>query len=222
MGDVRKFSAWSFLRNVLLQGRDIHLDHADKDYESFSARVDEAAREREQELERFLAARGAVAQVGKLAPVAFAGSDGKPAWIHDGNGVGLSTAVPFKTVLYALSLPDGVLVRNGPLGVLATEDEAQAMRLAHVRDADGPPTIVRYLYAGTWRDWNNAGRQTSAESAAAPQPAGEAVPSALEDGEALAREVSDFKPEDGCTRDDVVVMSPENLREFARRLVERS
>lgn len=116
-----------------------------------------------------LSARAAVTEVGKLAPVAFAGSDGKPAWIHDGKGVGVSTAVPFKTVLYALSLPDGVLVRNGPLGVLATDDEAQAMRLAHVRDADGPPTIVRYLYAGTWSDWNSAGRKSPAEQAAVPE-----------------------------------------------------
>lgn len=60
MGDVRKFSAWSFLRNVLLQGRDIHLDHVSKDYESYSARVDKAAREREEELELALSARAAV------------------------------------------------------------------------------------------------------------------------------------------------------------------
>jgi len=60
MGDVRKFSAWSFLRNVLMQGRDIHLDHVGKGYESYSARVDEAASEREQELERAIAARVAV------------------------------------------------------------------------------------------------------------------------------------------------------------------
>jgi len=46
----------------------------------------------------------------------------------------------------------------------------------------------------------------------------EPAPSAPAGVEALAREVSDFKPEDGWTRDDLVVMSPENLREFARRL----
>lgn len=80
--------------------------------------------------------------------------------------------MPAKDILYALSLPDGVLVRNGPLGVLATDDEAQAMRLAHVRGADSP-TLVRYVYAGTWRDWNNACRQSSSEPAA-PQPAAEA------------------------------------------------
>lgn len=60
MGDVRKFSAWSFLRNVLMQGRDIHLDHVGKGYESYSARVDEAASEREQELERAISARAEV------------------------------------------------------------------------------------------------------------------------------------------------------------------
>lgn len=69
MGDVRKFSAWSFLRNVLMQGRDIHLDHVGKGYESYSARVDEAASEREQELERAIAARGAVPEGWVLVPV---------------------------------------------------------------------------------------------------------------------------------------------------------
>jgi hypothetical protein len=44
------FSLWSFLRSVLSQGADIHLDHQGKGYELHSARLDEAAREREEQL----------------------------------------------------------------------------------------------------------------------------------------------------------------------------
>jgi hypothetical protein len=44
------FSLWSFLRSVLSQGADIHLDHQGKGYELYSARLDEAAREREEQL----------------------------------------------------------------------------------------------------------------------------------------------------------------------------
>lgn len=46
----RSFSMWSFLRNVLMQGATIRQDYdAGKygSYEEYSARVDEAARERE-------------------------------------------------------------------------------------------------------------------------------------------------------------------------------
>lgn len=43
---------WSFLRSVLLQGQDIALDYRDKGYELMSARVDAAAREREDELNK--------------------------------------------------------------------------------------------------------------------------------------------------------------------------
>jgi len=43
---------WAFLRSVLLQGQDIALDYREKGYELMSARVDEAAREREDELNK--------------------------------------------------------------------------------------------------------------------------------------------------------------------------
>ena len=51
---IRTLSLWSFLRNVLSQGRDIYLDHEGKGYEEYSARLDAAARERADELERAL------------------------------------------------------------------------------------------------------------------------------------------------------------------------
>lgn len=47
---------WSFLRSVLSQGADIYLDHKDKGYESYSARLDCAARERADQLARDFAA----------------------------------------------------------------------------------------------------------------------------------------------------------------------
>jgi hypothetical protein len=50
----RPFSLWSFLRNVLHQGESIGLDHRDKPYEQYSARMDQAAREREDELRKGL------------------------------------------------------------------------------------------------------------------------------------------------------------------------
>ncbi len=49
----RPFSLWSFLRNVLMQGAAIEQDSVQgrfETYEHFSARMDEAAREREAEL----------------------------------------------------------------------------------------------------------------------------------------------------------------------------
>lgn len=45
---------WSFMRSVLLQGQDIALDYRDKGYEEMSARLDEAARERADKLEKLL------------------------------------------------------------------------------------------------------------------------------------------------------------------------
>lgn len=47
---------WSFLRDVLSQGGDIQIDHATKGYESYSARLDAAARERADQLCSRLAA----------------------------------------------------------------------------------------------------------------------------------------------------------------------
>ena len=49
-----KGELWSFLRQVLSQGQDIHLDYLDKPYESKSARLDAAARERAEQLEAML------------------------------------------------------------------------------------------------------------------------------------------------------------------------
>ena len=46
---------WSFLRSTLSQGKDIHLDHLNKGYEEYSARLDEAARERADALLKLLA-----------------------------------------------------------------------------------------------------------------------------------------------------------------------
>jgi len=56
----RPFSLWSFLRDVLSQGATIQLDYRQgaRQYEEFSARLDEAAREREAELQAQLS-RGA-------------------------------------------------------------------------------------------------------------------------------------------------------------------
>ena len=56
----RPFSLWSFLRDVLSQGATIQLDYRQgaRQYEEFSARLDEAAREREAELRAQLS-RGA-------------------------------------------------------------------------------------------------------------------------------------------------------------------
>ena len=47
---------WSLLRDVLSQGGDIQIDHATKGYESYSARLDAAARERADQLCSRLAA----------------------------------------------------------------------------------------------------------------------------------------------------------------------
>ena len=49
-----KGELWFFLRQVLSQGQDIHLDYLDKPYESKSARLDAAARERAEQLEAML------------------------------------------------------------------------------------------------------------------------------------------------------------------------
>lgn len=46
---------WSWLRNVLQQGGAIWQDYVDDDYEKYSARLDEAARERLDELGQRLA-----------------------------------------------------------------------------------------------------------------------------------------------------------------------
>lgn len=46
---------WSFVRKLLSQGGDIWLDHQNKGYEQYSARLDVAARERAEELMSLLA-----------------------------------------------------------------------------------------------------------------------------------------------------------------------
>lgn len=43
---------WSFFRKLLSQGGDIWLDHQQKSYEEYSARLDAAARERADEFLR--------------------------------------------------------------------------------------------------------------------------------------------------------------------------
>lgn len=61
MSDKREFSTWSFLRSVLSQGMAIQQDYQTgkyADYELLSARLDEAARERDTELELAIAALG--------------------------------------------------------------------------------------------------------------------------------------------------------------------
>lgn len=50
----RPFSLWSFLRNVLHQGEAIGLDCRERPYEEYSARMDAAAREREEQLRKSL------------------------------------------------------------------------------------------------------------------------------------------------------------------------
>jgi len=55
---------WSFIRRCMSQGKDIHLDHAERTYEEYSARLDLAALERLPELKAYIvravaAARGA-------------------------------------------------------------------------------------------------------------------------------------------------------------------
>lgn len=57
---MRPLSLWSFLRTVLSQGGDIWIDHQQKSYEQYSARLDLAARERTDELERALSGIPAV------------------------------------------------------------------------------------------------------------------------------------------------------------------
>lgn len=72
-GDGDEFSAWSFLRNVLSQGMAIQQDYqAGKyaDYELLSARLDEAARERDDELLRALSRRPSEAWDGARGDVA--------------------------------------------------------------------------------------------------------------------------------------------------------
>ena len=49
---------WSFLRSVLSQGGDIWLDHREKSYEQYSARLDAAARERVDALAKLIAPSG--------------------------------------------------------------------------------------------------------------------------------------------------------------------
>lgn len=54
---------WSFIRRCMSQGKDIHLDHAERTYEEYSARLDLAALERLPELQAYIvravvAARG--------------------------------------------------------------------------------------------------------------------------------------------------------------------
>ena len=53
---------WSFIRRLMSQGKDIHLDHVERTYEEYSARLDCAALERLSELKALIAAanRGVV------------------------------------------------------------------------------------------------------------------------------------------------------------------
>ena len=50
MSDPRKFHPWSWCRELLSQGGDIYHDRMPGGYEVYSARLDAAAREREDEL----------------------------------------------------------------------------------------------------------------------------------------------------------------------------
>jgi hypothetical protein len=45
---------WSFIRRCMSQGKDIHLDHAQRTYEKYSARLDLAALERLPELQAYI------------------------------------------------------------------------------------------------------------------------------------------------------------------------
>jgi hypothetical protein len=45
---------WSFIRRCMAQGKDIHLDHAERTYEEYSARLDLAALERLPELQSYI------------------------------------------------------------------------------------------------------------------------------------------------------------------------
>lgn len=45
---------WSFIRRCMSQGKDIHLDHAERTYEEYSARLDLAALERLPELQSYI------------------------------------------------------------------------------------------------------------------------------------------------------------------------
>lgn len=52
---MRTLSLWSFLRDTLSQGATIQMDYTGRGYEEFSARLDQAARERADELEKAMA-----------------------------------------------------------------------------------------------------------------------------------------------------------------------
>lgn len=52
--DRRDGELWSFLRGVLSQGKDIHLDHQNAGYEEYAARLDIAALERVEQLKKLL------------------------------------------------------------------------------------------------------------------------------------------------------------------------
>lgn len=57
MADNIRGELWVFLRDVLAQGGHIRDDYHGKTYESYSARLDSAARERADQLVELLAAR---------------------------------------------------------------------------------------------------------------------------------------------------------------------
>lgn len=50
-----RVSLWSFIRSCMTQGQDIALDYRKRGYEEMSARLDAAASERADQLEKMLA-----------------------------------------------------------------------------------------------------------------------------------------------------------------------